>query len=141
MTGPSPDAELDAALGLDKLPPAQVSERHVELALAALFPVARFEPADVHELEPAARNQVQRTAQAIADAELRAVARYITEHAVAGTLPPAAVDVGEQAAPVPDADLLTVLGPALVDTLACEGWDVRAEVVRRLVDVASKAAQ
>lgn len=38
---------------------------------------------------------------------------------------------------LPDADLVDVLGPALVDTLAMEGWDARAEVARRLVERAA----
>lgn len=68
MTGPSPDAELDAALGVTELPPATVTDAHRALA---------------RELR--AMNAPDAIAQAIADAEARGAARVIAEHRTAGT--------------------------------------------------------
>lgn len=72
MTGPNPDAELDEALGINQLPPAIVTEEHHRLAAVALN-------------SPEPRQRWHDVAQALADEGQRAVARYIAEHAAAGT--------------------------------------------------------
>lgn len=67
MTGPNPDAELDAALGVDQLPPAAVTDEH--RALARKLP---------------GNTPFEVIAQAIADAEQRGAARVLAEHQAAG---------------------------------------------------------
>lgn len=85
MTGPNPDAALDAALGVVELPPAVVTDEHLRRSLAAIFRAGTFEPADVDDLSAPYARQVRDVAQAIADAEQRGAARVLAEHAAAGT--------------------------------------------------------
>lgn len=85
MTGPSPDAELDEALGITKLPPAQISVEHLRQALVALWPERpRVEFVGPDALSDVDRHQLRRVAGAIADAEARGAARILAEHVVAG---------------------------------------------------------
>jgi hypothetical protein len=76
VTGPNPDAELDAALGLDQLPPARFTHDH--LLIAAELTHAW------EESELGIGNLRDRIAQAIADAEARGSARVIAEREKAG---------------------------------------------------------
>lgn len=77
MTRPNPDAELDKALGVDQLPPAAVTEA---------------DRAEAHRIWDEALcnsgvpgwDRLAVLAQALADAEQRAVARYIAACAAAG---------------------------------------------------------
>lgn len=80
MTGPNPDAELDAALGVAELPPAAVTDAHRVLAETALRPFGPQTRMSHESIE-----QTGRVAQAIADAEQRGAARVIAEHEAAGT--------------------------------------------------------
>lgn len=82
MTGPNPDAELDEALGVTQLPPAAVTDDHCRAAMAALWPSLGH--TDPDDLNVASQRQLARAAQAVADAEQRAVARYIAERDAAG---------------------------------------------------------
>jgi hypothetical protein len=80
VTGPGPDdpdAALDAALGIDALPPAAVVPRHLALCVPLWLTSAYLSGPEF----------IQRMAQLVADAEQRAVARYIAEHTAAGTPP------------------------------------------------------
>jgi hypothetical protein len=80
VTGPNPDAELDWALGVDRLPPATVTEPHRARA-GALLRAANC-TWRTHEQRDADQ---ERMAQAIADAEQRGAARILAERAAAGT--------------------------------------------------------
>lgn len=71
MTGPNPDADLDAALGITALPPAAVTDTHRRVAAQAIA-------------DELATGQ-DAVAQAIADAGQRGAARVLVEHAAAGT--------------------------------------------------------
>lgn len=77
MTGPDPDADLDRALGIDQLPPAIVTDDHQRRAAALLT-----------DKTPGWADARDAIAQALADAEVRAVARYVAERVAAGTLSP-----------------------------------------------------
>jgi hypothetical protein len=77
VTGPNPDAALDAALGIAELPPAVVTHEH----LARAKELCR---AMVPGNYPAPW-MVEVAAQALADEGKRVLARFIAEHQVAGT--------------------------------------------------------
>jgi hypothetical protein len=80
VTGPNPDAELDHLLGLDDLPPARVLPEHMATAHRVLELWEQLRPLG-YDLAALAGF----IAQVEADAEQRAVARYIAEHHAAGT--------------------------------------------------------
>lgn len=91
MTGPNPDAELDEALGVDQLPSAVITDAHLASARAL---VDEWKSPTVHTYKkPGAEGfLIGLIAAAVADEGQRAVARYIAEHEVAGTLPPGTLD-------------------------------------------------
>lgn len=76
MTGPNPDAELDESLGVTKLPPAAVTDEHIEIARAAAMNLG---------VGGAPAPSIRRLAQVIADAEQRGAARALAERKAAGT--------------------------------------------------------
>jgi hypothetical protein len=78
MTGPNPDAELDAALGIDDLPPADVTAAHMAIV----------EPLWATSAHLSGPEFARRMAQLVADAEQRGAARVLAEHAAAGTALP-----------------------------------------------------
>jgi hypothetical protein len=78
VTGPNPDAALDAALGITELPPAVVDGEHEEIAARLVEEWETDGTAGYGGLEA-------RIAQALADIERRGVQRYIREHQKAHT--------------------------------------------------------
>jgi hypothetical protein len=84
VTGPNPDAELDAALGIPDLPPAVPTAEHQRLARVARYELrsARWAAEPGSDVE---HRELEVLAQAIADAEQRGAARVIAEHAAART--------------------------------------------------------
>lgn len=94
MTGPNPDAELDAALGLDHLPPPVPTEAQLAEG-RRLVELWRGMPEDYDD-------QVlgQWIGELVAVAEQRGAARVLATHAAAGApLPPPAAATGCGCAP------------------------------------------